>query len=69
MRHGRDGGSRVGDAREGGSGVAQALEVVEAQDAAHGDGHEGGIEELQGRIDVADQPATLTKCHQNVNTI
>jgi hypothetical protein len=49
--------SRVGDAREGGSGVAKAQEVVEAQDAAHGDGHEGGVEELQGCVDVADQPA------------
>ncbi len=37
------GGSGVGDARKGGSGVAQALEVVEAQDAAHRDGHEGGV--------------------------
>ena len=51
------GRSGVGDAREGGSGVTQALEVVEAQNAAHGDGHEGRIEKLQGRVDAAHQPA------------
>ncbi len=58
-------GSGDRDARQRHSGVAEAQEVVEAEDAADGDGHEGGVQELQGRVEVGHQPARRYFTHQN----
>ena len=51
-----DSGDR--DARQGHCRVAEAEEAVETEDAADGDGQEGGKQELQGRVEAAHQPAS-----------